>query len=161
MEQLLTKKYKADLEEVLGEDSDYDVGRQLTKDLLRRTGFRKLPQVLLNGIALDQSSLNSDDFEEAVLSELMRQTSTLQKALFKGEMKEEDNVLDFLMSQPNVMPRLNDRVLNTAGIKYVDMTGTAGDKKPLASMSAKVNLFTNLWKSNYLHLLVGTCGRLL
>lgn len=41
VEQLLTKKFKADLDEVLGEDSDYDVGRQLTKDFLRRTGFRK------------------------------------------------------------------------------------------------------------------------
>lgn len=38
---LLKKKFSADLEEVLGEDSDYDVGRQLTKDFLRRTGFRK------------------------------------------------------------------------------------------------------------------------
>lgn len=41
VEQLLTKKYKADLDEVLGEDSDFDVGRQLSKDFLRRTGFRK------------------------------------------------------------------------------------------------------------------------
>jgi UDP-glucose:glycoprotein glucosyltransferase len=38
---LLKKKFSADLEDVLGEDSDYDVGRQLTKDFLRRTGFRK------------------------------------------------------------------------------------------------------------------------
>lgn len=65
VEKLLTKKFKADLEDVLGEDSDYDVGRQLTKDFFRRTGFRKerLPQVLLNGVALDQASLNVDDFE--------------------------------------------------------------------------------------------------
>ena len=81
---LLKKKFNADVEDVLGEDSDYDVGRQLTKDFLRRTGFRKLPQVLLNGVALDENSLNGDEFEEAVLTELMRQTSALQKALFKG-----------------------------------------------------------------------------
>jgi len=41
VENLLKKKFSADIEEVLGEDSDYDVGRQLTKDFLRRTGFRK------------------------------------------------------------------------------------------------------------------------
>lgn len=40
--------------------------------------------MLLNGVALDENSLNGDEFEEAVLTELMRQTSTLQKALFKG-----------------------------------------------------------------------------
>lgn len=84
---LLKKKFSADLEDVLGEDSDYDVGRQLTKDFLRRTGFRKLPQVLLNGVALEETSLNGDEFEEAVLTELMRQTSSLQKALFRGEMR--------------------------------------------------------------------------
>lgn len=39
-----------------------------------------------------------------------------------GELKEEDNVIDFLMGQPNVMPRLNDRVLSTSA-KYLDMTG--------------------------------------
>ena len=41
VEKLLHSKYKADLEEVLGEDSDFDVGRQLTKDFLRRAGLRK------------------------------------------------------------------------------------------------------------------------
>ena len=76
----------------------------------------------------------------------MRQTSTMQKALFKGEMKEDDNVMDFLMSQPNVMPRLNDRVLNTAGVKYVDMTGSVSDdanrasNKPIGLLSSKVKL---------------------
>lgn len=137
VEHLLTKKFRADLEEVLGEDSDYDVGRQLTKDLLKRTGFRKLPQVLLNGVPLDENSLNADDFEEAVLTELMRQTSALQKALFKGEMKETDNVMDFLMGQPNVMPRLNDRVLSTpaGGTKYLDMTGSVQQGASLPAMS--------------------------
>jgi len=37
-------------------------------------------------------------------------------------MRDQSNVLDFLMSQPNVMPRLNDRVLSTA-TRYLDMTG--------------------------------------
>jgi hypothetical protein len=40
--------------------------------------------VLLNGVALDENSLNGDEFEETVLTELMRQTSSLQKALFRG-----------------------------------------------------------------------------
>ncbi len=41
--------------------------------------------MLLNGVALEETSLNGDEFEEAVLTELMRQTSSLQKALFRGK----------------------------------------------------------------------------
>jgi hypothetical protein len=49
--------------------------------------------------------LNSEDFEEAVLSEIMNQTPLYQKAVYKGEFTEGDNALDFIMNQPNVMPR--------------------------------------------------------
>lgn len=50
-------------------------------------------------------------------------------------MKEDDNVLDFLMSQPNVMPRLNDRVLSTNS-RYIDLTGTVeGGVTDLSSLS--------------------------
>lgn len=38
-------------------------------------------------------------------------------------MKEDDNVIDYLMSQPNVMPRLNERVLSTSA-KFIDTTGS-------------------------------------
>ena len=47
VEKLLRSKYSADLDEVLGEDSDFDFGRQLAKDFLKRTGFRKyLPRFI-------------------------------------------------------------------------------------------------------------------
>lgn len=51
-------------------------------------------------------------------------------------MKESDNVIDFLMGQPNVMPRLNDRVLTTSA-KYVDLTGTVESGiKDVSSLSS-------------------------
>jgi UDP-glucose:glycoprotein glucosyltransferase len=51
-------------------------------------------------------------------------------------MKEDDNVIDFLMGQPNVMPRLNDRVLSTSA-KYLDTTGVVeGGIKDLTSLSS-------------------------
>lgn len=62
-------------------------------------------QVLLNGIPLPEKSLNNDDFEEAVLTEIMSQTPTLQKAVYKGDLSDGDNVVDYIMNQPNVMPR--------------------------------------------------------
>lgn len=35
----------------------------------------------------------------------MVQTPNLQKAVYKGELTDKDNVIDYIMSQPNVMPR--------------------------------------------------------
>ena len=52
-------------------------------------------------------------------------------------MKESDNVVDFLMGQPNVMPRLNDRVLST-NAKYLDMTGIVeSGVKDLSALSSQ------------------------
>ena len=56
---------------------------------------------------------------------------------FVGEMRDQGSVLDFLMSQPNVMPRLNDRVLSSA-TRYLDMTGGGADgTKDVQSLSAR------------------------
>lgn len=64
-------------------------------------------QALLNGIPLSEKKLNSDDFEEAVLNEIMSQTPQLQKAVFRGEFSDTDNAIEYLMSKPNVMPRFD------------------------------------------------------
>ncbi|RZC41026.1 UDP-glucose:glycoprotein glucosyltransferase, partial [Asbolus verrucosus] len=136
----LKKQFGDDYLDVLGEDSDYDFGRQLAIDFIQRTGQRVLPQALLNGIPLPSSSLNVDDFEEAVLQEVMSQTSSLQKAVYRGKLSDGDDVLEYLMNQPNVMPRLNERVLNKDQSLYLDMTGTATstmDPEALAKLSAR------------------------
>jgi len=100
------KQYpKAIIGEIFGEDSDYDTAQILAKEYVAKTGFRKLPQVLLNGVPLQEKSLVEEDFEEAVLVELVTQTQTLQKAVYKRELTDTDNVVDWLMTQPNVMPR--------------------------------------------------------
>lgn len=64
-----------------------------------------LLQALLNGIPISEKHLNAEDFEEAVLSEIMNQTPVFQKAVYKGDFTEGDNALDYIMNQPNVMPR--------------------------------------------------------
>lgn len=61
--------------------------------------------MLLNGIPLPEKSLNAEEFEEAVLTEIMTQTPALQKAIYKGELTDSENVVDYIMNQPNVMPR--------------------------------------------------------
>ncbi|KAK4879085.1 hypothetical protein RN001_007231 [Aquatica leii] len=131
----LKKKYDVDYDEVLGEDSAYDFGRQLTEDFIQRTGLRTFPQALLNGIPLQSTQLNINDFEEAILQDVMTQTSTFQKTIFRGKLTDKDDVLDFIMEQPNVMPRLNQRILNKDMSFYLDMSGKATSTLTVDSLS--------------------------
>lgn len=111
-----------DLELIFGEDSDYDTGRKLAWEFINKTGITGTPQALLNGVLLKQNHLNADMFEEAVLTEIMKQTPMIQKSVYKGDLNDSQNVLDFLMDQPNIMPRLNQRVL-APGANFLDLTG--------------------------------------
>ena len=64
-------------------------GRQLAKDFLDRSGFKETPQVLMNGVPIDSKSLNGEDFEEAIMMGLMRETNTLQKAVYKNSLTDQ------------------------------------------------------------------------
>lgn len=44
----------------------------------------------------------------------MKQTYPLQKAVMSGKLTNKDNVQNWIMSQPDVLPRVNDRLLNEA-----------------------------------------------
>ncbi|XP_029039597.1 UDP-glucose:glycoprotein glucosyltransferase [Osmia bicornis bicornis] len=114
----------ANINYILGEESEYDVGRHLANDFVKRSGFKKFPQVLLNGIPLSSDVLNADSFEEAVLSTIMSQTPSLQKAVYRGEISEADDVVDYIMNQPNVMPRLNERILKPEKHTWLNLIGT-------------------------------------
>lgn len=94
-----------DIDDALGDDSDFDYGRQLSEEFIERLGVKKVPQGLLNGALLAEKSLNREDFEELILTEIMQQTPILQKAIYRGELSEGENVIDYLMQQPHVMLR--------------------------------------------------------
>lgn len=100
-----SKLTSTEMEEILGEDSDYDYGRQISTEFIERLGYKSSPQALMNGVPLQQSQLNSDDFEEIILTEIMQQTPNIQKAVYKGDLTDNDNVLDYLMDMPHIMPR--------------------------------------------------------
>lgn len=124
------KKSKSDLtatqiDDILGEDSDYDYGRQISAEFIERLGFDTTPQALLNGVPLQQSLLNSDDFEETILTEIMQQTPTLQKAVYRGEISDHDDIVDYLMNLPHIMPRLNQRILSGDEPRFLDLSGEA------------------------------------
>ena len=55
----------------------------------------------------------------------MRETTTVQKAIYRNQLRDEDDCLDYMMKQPNIMPRLNDRILKADNAAFVDLTGDA------------------------------------
>ncbi|EDW79389.1 uncharacterized protein Dwil_GK20450 [Drosophila willistoni] len=123
--------------EFLEEDSDYDYGRQLSEEFVQRLGFadKGQPQALLNGVPMPSSIVTADsDFEEAIFTEVMTQTANLQKAVYRGEMTDSDVAIDYLMNQPHVMPRLNQRILSQEDVKYLDINGVPS--KQLSNVGA-------------------------
>ncbi|KAJ8978902.1 hypothetical protein NQ317_008881 [Molorchus minor] len=99
----LLKQYSEDPSDILGEDSDYDFGRQLIWSpwkTSRRPSCKKLC--------------------------LKRQPS--KRLSIGGKLTDSDDVVDYIMNQQNVMPRLNERVLNKDKLLQLsprDMTATA------------------------------------
>jgi len=81
--QFKTKYKSEDLDLIFGMDSDYDTGRRLAWDYINRTGIGRPIKALLNGVVLKETHLNAELFEEVVLTEIMKQTTAIQKAIYK------------------------------------------------------------------------------
>ena len=47
-----------------------------------RTGLGEVPQVLLNGVPLQRADLDPDNFEEAVVGQILKMTPELQRAVY-------------------------------------------------------------------------------
>ena len=73
------------VEAVFEAESEYDVGRTLAKDFLDRSGLNldSLPQVLMNGVPMDEKKLNGEDFEEELMMAIMKETTVVQKAIYR------------------------------------------------------------------------------
>ena len=81
---------------------------------------------------------------------IMKETTTVQKAIYRNQLQDGDDCLDYMMKQPNIMPRygknfvnpndlrqyldlllisvvfyyrLNDRILKAENAAFVDLTG--------------------------------------
>ncbi|XP_053601537.1 UDP-glucose:glycoprotein glucosyltransferase isoform X2 [Plodia interpunctella] len=117
----------ANIDEIVAEDSEYNFGNQLAEEFVAKIGTNKYPQVLINGVPLWEegaTSLSSVELlEEALVSALSRHTARLQRAVFRGELADSDDAVDYLMKQPHVMPRLNRRILGSETAQYLDLTG--------------------------------------
>jgi len=131
--------YGADvkMEDVFGEDSEYDVGRSLSEDFIIRSGLGSLPQVLMNGVPFEQKYLTSEDFEEQLLTTIMKETQVLQRAVYKNQLSDSMDTLDYLMQRENIMPRLNQRILSSTSTPAISL---AGDQQASLSLESFENL---------------------
>ncbi|CAD6189361.1 unnamed protein product [Caenorhabditis auriculariae] len=125
-------------EDVCGPKSDYDNGRSAGAQFLKRSGLNKAPKVLLNGYPLEDAGIKGDSIEEAVMTEVMKITPKIQKAVMEGRLQDRGNVANWLLDQKDVMPKINDRILNAPSEKrYVDLfSGKQCEAKTLTQFNA-------------------------
>uniref|UniRef100_A0A8C8GDG2 UDP-glucose ceramide glucosyltransferase-like 1 n=1 Tax=Oncorhynchus tshawytscha TaxID=74940 RepID=A0A8C8GDG2_ONCTS len=105
---VLEKKFPyVEVGSILGPDSTYDDNRKEGRGYYLQTGVGPLPVVMYNGMPYQREQLDPEELE----------TVTMHKIL------ETTNVVDFIMTQPNVVPRINPRILSTARM-YLDLSNT-------------------------------------
>uniref|UniRef100_A0AAY4DGN2 UDP-glucose ceramide glucosyltransferase-like 1 n=1 Tax=Denticeps clupeoides TaxID=299321 RepID=A0AAY4DGN2_9TELE len=125
----LKRKFpKANAGKILGLDSEYDDKRKAGGVFYRKTGLGPLPVALFNGVPLGSEEMDPDELETVLLQRIMDATNFFQRGVFMGHISDGVDVLDFLMEQPNVVPRINPLILSssrnyltlTASPEYVD-----------------------------------------
>uniref|UniRef100_A0A7N6FDT3 UDP-glucose ceramide glucosyltransferase-like 1 n=1 Tax=Anabas testudineus TaxID=64144 RepID=A0A7N6FDT3_ANATE len=123
----LKRKFpKANAERILGIESEYDDRRKDGALFYKKSGLGAVPVALFNGIPLSPDEMDPDELETIILQRIMDTTTAFQRAVFMGQLTESSDVVDYLMEQPNVVPRINTLILSVDR-KYLDFTATPGD----------------------------------
>ncbi|KAJ0070361.1 hypothetical protein NL108_007747, partial [Boleophthalmus pectinirostris] len=144
----LKRKFpKANAERILGPDSEYDERRKEGALFYKKSGLGALPLALFNGVPLSPDEMDPDELETVLLQRIMDTTNVFQRAVFmvpkqkqhsdisegipnshpqsflsfKGQLTEGTDVVDYLMEQANVVPRMNSIILSNDR-KYLDFT---------------------------------------
>ncbi|XP_066542592.1 UDP-glucose:glycoprotein glucosyltransferase 2-like [Hoplias malabaricus] len=120
----LKKKFpKANIARILGPDSEYDDNRKTGGVFYRKSGLDPLPLALFNGVPLSKEEMDPDELETILLQRIMDATNFFQRAVFMGQISEGVDVVDFLMEQANVVPRINPMILSPER-RYLDFTAS-------------------------------------
>ncbi|KAM9341689.1 UDP-glucose:glycoprotein glucosyltransferase 1 [Symphorus nematophorus] len=121
---VLEKRFPyVEVSSVLGADSSYDSNRKEGRAYYEQTGVGPLPVVMYNGIPYQREQLDPDELETVTMQKILETTSFYQRAVYLGELATDHDVVDFIMNQPNVVPRINPRVLSTSRT-YLDLSDT-------------------------------------
>uniref|UniRef100_UPI0037E7011A UDP-glucose:glycoprotein glucosyltransferase 2 n=1 Tax=Semicossyphus pulcher TaxID=241346 RepID=UPI0037E7011A len=118
---LKNKFPKASAGRILGVESDYDDKRSDGALFYKKSGLGALPLALFNGVPLSPDEMDPDELETIILQRIMDTTTTFQRAVFMGQLTEGSDVVDYLMEQANVVPRMNPLILSTDR-QYLDFT---------------------------------------
>uniref|UniRef100_A0A3B3SHB9 UDP-glucose ceramide glucosyltransferase-like 1 n=1 Tax=Paramormyrops kingsleyae TaxID=1676925 RepID=A0A3B3SHB9_9TELE len=122
----LKKKFpKASAAKVLGIDTMYDDRRKQAGGVFyRKTGLSTLPMALFNGVPLNREEMDPEELETVLLQRIMDSTSFFQRAvLVQGQLSDDMDVVELLMGQTNVVPRINPVVLSPQR-QYLDFTSS-------------------------------------
>uniref|UniRef100_A0A8C2WU40 UDP-glucose ceramide glucosyltransferase-like 1 n=1 Tax=Cyclopterus lumpus TaxID=8103 RepID=A0A8C2WU40_CYCLU len=121
---VLEKRFPyVEVSSVLGADSSYDSNRKEGVAYYQQTGVGPLPVVMYNGIPYQREQLDPDELETVTMQKILETTSFYQRAVYLGELASDQDVVDFIMNQANVVPRINPRVLSTSRT-YLDLSDT-------------------------------------
>ncbi|XP_077147439.1 UDP-glucose:glycoprotein glucosyltransferase 1 isoform X1 [Ranitomeya variabilis] len=119
---VLEEKYRyVEPSSILGPDSAYDQNRKEGKEYFLQTGLSPLPVVLFNGIPFPKDQLDPDELETATMHKILETTTFFQKAVYLGDLTNDQDVVDHIMAQQNVVPRINLRILDMER-QYLDLT---------------------------------------
>uniref|UniRef100_A0A8C9VF33 UDP-glucose ceramide glucosyltransferase-like 1 n=1 Tax=Scleropages formosus TaxID=113540 RepID=A0A8C9VF33_SCLFO len=116
---VLEKRYPyVEASKILGKNSVYDQNRKEGRAYYEQTGVGPLPVVLYNGMPYQRDQLEPDELETITMHKILETTSFFQRAIYLVS-----DVVDFIMDQPNVVPRINSRILSTSR-PYLDLSST-------------------------------------
>ncbi|KAG1946091.1 UDP-glucose:glycoprotein glucosyltransferase [Pimephales promelas] len=120
----LKKKFpKANAARIIGVDSSYDDNRKAGGVFYRKSGLGALPVCLFNGVPLSSEEMDPEELETVLLQKIMETTNFFQRSVFMGQITESGDVVDFLMEQANVVPRINPLILSSER-RYLDFTSS-------------------------------------
>uniref|UniRef100_A0A8C4VRH5 UDP-glucose ceramide glucosyltransferase-like 1 n=1 Tax=Gopherus evgoodei TaxID=1825980 RepID=A0A8C4VRH5_9SAUR len=118
----------ADIQSILGVDSEYDEKRKAGATFYKKTGLGPLPQALFNGVPFNGEEMAAAELETVILQRITDAMGFFQRAVFMGLLNDHMDAVDFLMDQHNVVSRINPIILGTKRryINFISMSVPVG-----------------------------------
>uniref|UniRef100_A0A674KEL9 UDP-glucose ceramide glucosyltransferase-like 1 n=1 Tax=Terrapene triunguis TaxID=2587831 RepID=A0A674KEL9_9SAUR len=119
----------ADIQSILGVDSEYDEKRKAGTTFYKKTGLGPLPQALFNGVPFNGEEMAAAELDTVILQRITDAMGFFQRAVFMVCRLPHLSVeFYFLMDQRNVVSRINPTILDTKRryINFISMSVPVG-----------------------------------
>uniref|UniRef100_A0A8C3XW60 UDP-glucose ceramide glucosyltransferase-like 1 n=1 Tax=Chelydra serpentina TaxID=8475 RepID=A0A8C3XW60_CHESE len=114
----------ADIQSILGVDSEYDEKRKAGATFYKKTGLGPLPQALFNGVPFNGEEMAAAELDTVILQRIIDAMGFFQRTVFMGLLNDHMDAVDFLMDQRNVVSRINPTILGTKR-RYINFISTS------------------------------------